>query len=135
MKNYLKIVCDKYNFDYKFSKFLFVGALNTAFAYTIYSAFLFLGAHYALAAVGSTILGVLFNFKTTGSIVFKNSDNSLLLRFICVYCVTCSLNVAFLRIFSHFKFDMYLAGAILVLPIAIVSYFLMKRFVFAERKV
>lgn len=133
--NYIKAVCEKYNFDYRFVKFLFVGSLNTAFAYFVYSSFLFMGLHYAMAAIGSTVLGVLFNFKTTGSIVFKNKDNSLIFRFIGVYCVTCSLNVLLLRVFSHFDFNMYFAGALLILPIAMVSYLLMKKLVFVEDRV
>lgn len=133
--NILQNICVKYNFDYKFVKFLFVGALNTVFAYTVYSLFLFLGFHYAVAAVCSTVLGVLFNFKTTGTIVFKNSDNSLIFKFIGVYCITCSVNVVFLKILNHFGFNMYLAGAVLVLPIALLSYILMKKLVFIQKSV
>lgn len=133
--NYIKDVCEKYNFDYKFVKFLFVGALNTAFAYLIYSLLLFFNFHYALAAIASTVLGVLFNFKTTGTIVFKNSDNSLIFKFIGVYCITCSINVLCLKVFAFFDFNMYLAGALLILPIAIISYILMKKAVFIEKSV
>lgn len=61
--------------------FIFVGALNTLFGYTIFTFFIMMGLHYALAALLANILGVLFNFKTTGKIVFKNSNNVLLVKF------------------------------------------------------
>ncbi len=128
--NSVRDICNKYNIDYQFIKFLFVGAINTLFSYSVYSLFLFLGMHYAFAAIASTVLGVLFNFKTTGTIVFKNKDNTLIFKFIGVYCITCSLNILLLRFFDAFNFNMYAAGAILVLPIAMVSYILMKKLVF-----
>lgn len=113
-----------------FIKFLFVGTLNTIFAYSLFAFLIFIKLHYSLAAVICTIIGVLFNFQTTGKIVFKNSKNSLLFKFIGVYSITCLLNIIFLRIFNSFHFDMYLAGAILVLPMAFLAFSLNKRFVF-----
>lgn len=83
-----------------------------------------------LASLFSVIGGVIFNFKTTGIIVFNNHNNRLLLKFISVYCITYLLNVGCLRIFSAYEANMYIAGAILVFPIALVTFFLLKKFVF-----
>jgi len=90
--------------------------------------------HYALASLLATIGGVLFNFKTTGVIVFKNHNNSLLFRFIAVYSVTYLLNLGGLKIFSIYNANMYLAGAVLVLPIALLAFILQKKFVFGGEK-
>lgn len=118
----------------KFVKFLFVGGLNTLFGYSIYSLFLFFGFHYALASLLGTVLGILFNFKTTGFFVFKNKDNTLVGRFFVVYLFVYIINVGFLRLFEFFNINLYIAGFVLLLPMALLSFFLMKRFVFSGDK-
>ena len=127
--------CERFNLDYRFIKFLLVGALNTLFSYCVYSLLLFIGGHYAIAVIVSTVLGVLFNFKTTGVIVFKNNDNALIFKFVGVYSVTCSLNIIFLKIFDMLGFNLYFAGAILILPMALISFILMKKLVFVRKSV
>ena len=42
-------------------------------------------------------------------------------------------NVSFLSVFNHFKFNMYIAGLILIIPAAILSFILMKNFVFKTK--
>ena len=116
----------------KFVKFLFVGGLNTAFGYFIYSLFLYIGFHYALASLFATILGVLFNFKTTGIFVFQSRDNKLLVSFFMVYAVVYGLNIVCLKVFDLFNINLYMAGLVLLLPMAVVSFILMKRFVFKK---
>lgn len=110
--------------------FFVVGGINTLFGYCLYALLLYFHLHYALASLLGTVGGVLFNFKTTGTIVFKNHDNRLLYKFIAVYCATYLINVGCLRIFALHGANMYVAGLILVIPIALLSYTLLKRFVF-----
>lgn len=113
--------------------FFIVGGINTLFAYLLYAGFLYVHVHYALASLLSTVIGVLFNFMTTGRIVFKNGDNRLLFKFAGVYCITYSVNVGCLRIFAAFKANMYLAGAILTIPVAMLAYTLMRKYVFTVK--
>lgn len=115
---------------WRFVVYLAVGVMNTVFGYVCFVVFLRLHLHYSLAALFSTILGVLFNFRTVGWIVFRNRDNRLLLRFIGVYAVVYGLNVLGLRLLSNLGVDPYWGGAALLLPAAMLSYFLLKRFVF-----
>jgi putative flippase GtrA len=112
--------------------FLIVGVLNSAFGYGIYALFIFAGLHYTLAALLSTILGVLFNFKTFGTFVFKNKRNVLIFKFIGVYSFLYMINISFLKIFNMLQMNMYLAGAILIVPSAILSFILNKKLVFKE---
>lgn len=123
------------NNNYQFIKFLIVGVLNTLFGYGIYALCLTLGFYYTIAAFLGTVLGILFNFKTTGILVFKNKDNKLIFKFFGVYCLLYLLNIFLLGIFNYFKFNLYIAGLILIFPMALVSYYLMKNFVFGERYV
>ncbi|MBQ8045896.1 MAG: GtrA family protein, partial [Bacteroidales bacterium] len=66
----------------EFIRFVLVAILNTLFGYGVYSLLVFLGLHYSVATLGSTVLGVLFNFKTYGVLVFKNTSNKLIFRFV-----------------------------------------------------
>jgi len=114
--------------------FFLVGGVNTLFGYSLYALLIFLHLHYALASLLGTVGGVLFNFKTTGVIVFKNHDNRLIFRFIAIYAITYLLNVIGLKVFAIYNANMYLGGAIFVLPIALLGYVLQKKFVFGGAK-
>lgn len=118
----------------KFIKFILVGILNTIVGYGLFAIFIYAGIKYPLAVLFSTILGVLFNFKSIGKLVFDSHDNSLILHFIAVYIVIYILNVSGLWTLKYFSFEnMYINGFVLLAPLAIVSYVLNKNFVF-ERK-
>lgn len=119
--------------DPRFIKFLFVGGLNTLFGYGMFSLFIYLGLHFSVASLLSTILGVLFNFKTTGKLVFKSNNNRLIYRFIGVYTLLYLINVTFLKILQSTIPNLYYSGAILILPLAILSFLLNKKYVFLNR--
>lgn len=119
----------------EFVKFLLVGGLNTAFVFFVYSFFLLLGFHYAFASLLGTILGIIFNFKTTGTLVFQNTKNGLIFAFFGVYCVVYFINVLCLKVFNYYNINLYFAGFVLLLPMALLSFFLMKSFVFGEKNV
>lgn len=118
----------------KFIRFLFVGGLNTAFGYGIFASMLWFGLHYTLASFLSTILGILFNFKTTGVIVFDSHNNLLILKFFAVYGITYVLGVFGLYLFSLLRVSPYISGALLILPMACASFILNKKFVFETSK-
>ncbi|MDR0645656.1 MAG: GtrA family protein [Elusimicrobiota bacterium] len=121
--------------DVKFIKFLFVGALNTAFGYACFVFFVALGFGEILAPLFSTVLGVLFNFKTTGVLVFNNKNNGLLPRFFAVYGIVYLCNVAGLKIALLCGLgNLYVAGLILILPLAFLAFYLNKEFVFGKVK-
>ncbi|MBA2710860.1 MAG: GtrA family protein [Tatlockia sp.] len=113
--------------------FILVGILNTIFGYCCYAAFIFIGISYPLALLYSTILGVLFNFKTTGKFVFKNSNNLLIFKFISVYVCTYFFNMALISGLSHFSFNLYISGLIAVIPSAILGFILNKTLVFKTK--
>lgn len=123
---------------HRFVRFLLVGVLNTIFGYSLFAILILIGLHYKYAVLIGTILGVLFNFQTTGKLVFGSKNNKLVFRFVGVYVVTYLLNVEALRIADaisiniEHKTKILIAGAILVLPMAVISFVLMKLFVFRE---
>ena len=115
--------------DEKFFKFLFVGFLNTAFSYFIYAFFITVGLIANVALFFQYILGVLWNFKTTGTIVFQNKNNKLIFKFIASYILTFAINSVFLAILTMFL-NPYLAQALLIMPIALISFIILKKWVF-----
>jgi putative flippase GtrA len=117
--------------DEKFLKFIFVGLLNTAFSYVLYAFFLMIGLVANMALFFQYIFGVLWNFKTTGSLVFKNNDNRLLLKFVLSYVFTFLLNSVFLNFLIKY-INEYLAQAILIFPIALTSFLILKFWVFKK---
>lgn len=118
----------------QFVKFLMVGGINTFFGYALFALFIFLEFHYAWASFLATVMGVLFNFKTTGILVFQNKNNRLLFRFFGVYGVVYVINVLMLKVLGGFGFGMYLAGAVVIVPLAVLSFVLNKLFVFEVKK-
>lgn len=115
----------------QFVVFVLVGGLNTAVGYGLFAAFLFLGLHYGVAALLSTVLGVLFNFQTIGRLVFGSRDPSLVLRFVAVYAFTYLLNVGALWAFHRpDRAGVLAVQAGLALPVALVAFLLHRTFVF-----
>lgn len=118
----------------QFIRFLIIGAMNTAFAYGLYSLFIFLGCHYTLAVFLSTVIGICFSFKTLGAFVFNNPDNRLIFKFFTVYGVCYVVNVGILRLLTATGMkNLYAAGLISSFLVAMVSFFLNKFIVFRKK--
>ena len=116
----------------RFARFLIVGGINTLFGYGVFVLLIYIGLHYSLAALLGTILGILFNFQTVGRWVFNGYRRHLFFKFIAVYGVTYLFNIAGLYFFNATGVSNYLAGAILILPVAFIAFFLNKTFVFSS---
>lgn len=116
-------------------RFLVIGGINTIFGYIVFATAIYLGLHYSMASLLSIILGILFNFKTSGKIVFKNSSNRLIFQFAFVYLIVYGVHVLSLSILNSFGINNYIGGAILVLPIALLTYILQSKIVFKYKKV
>lgn len=118
--------------SYSFVRFMLVGILNAIFGYLMFAFFIFIRFHYAIAALLSTIIGVIFNFFTTGRLVFNNKDNYRLIWFVMVYVVVYFINVGCLWVFNQYHVSNYLAGLVLIVPMGILGYGLNKWLVFRK---
>ena len=107
-----------------------VGGVNTAFGFAVFAGFILLGLPRELAVFLGLICGILFNFKTTGTIVFKNKDNRLIFRFFGVYLSTYLLTIGLLKLFDLYGVGSLVAMAIIVLPVNLLTFSLQRRFVF-----
>jgi putative flippase GtrA len=116
--------------DARFLRFAAVGIVNTAFGYLVYALMLSIGLGYATASAVATVIGVLFNFKTTGVFVFRSHENRLILRFFGVYVVVYCANLTGLWLLDQSGVDPYTAGLITLLPAAVIAFLLNKNLVF-----
>jgi putative flippase GtrA len=118
----------------RFVKFLLVGGLNTLFGYAVFLLALALTGRSILSLAIAWTLGVLFNFRTTGRLVFRASDSRLLARFIAAQIFVFCVNAAALRALEWVGLASALAAALLTPLIAAVSYLLMRDVVFSAAK-
>jgi len=113
-------------------RFLIVGLLNTVVGYSLYAFFIYIGINYVLAILFSTILGILFNFKTIGKFVFESSDQRLLTKFFYAYLVTFIANVYIVTELKFFGYDDYTSGFIAIIISSALSFILTKYLVFKK---
>lgn len=119
-----------WNKNKQFIVFLLVGGINTLFGYSVFAFLIYLKLHYTLAALLSTIAGVIFNFNTFGRIVFKNAQSRLFLKFAVVYVIVYLLNIGLITMLDMVLNNFYINGAIAMAIVAVLTYFLNKYFVF-----
>lgn len=120
--------------DAQFVRFLLVGALNTAFSYSVYAALLLAGLNYALANFGALLLGILFSFRTQGRLVFGNRDNRLLLRFAAAWTGVFCVHTLLIALLIRAGLNAYVAGLTALVPVTVMSYVIQRFFVFRAPK-
>ena len=116
----------------RFVRFLVVGGLNTLVGYGLFVLFTWWGLAYPLAIAIATVLGVAFNFQSTGRLVFGGAPIGRLWRFLGVYALTYLLNVGAVAGLLHLGWNVYLANAAAILPLAVITYILQRTFVFPQ---
>lgn len=112
-------------------RFLVMGGINTGFSYGVYALLVYCGVNYALSNLGSLILGILFSFRTQAAFVFRDAASGLFLRYVMVWAVLYGANILMIGSLIRFGANAYSAGAMAIVPTAILSYFLQKSFVFS----
>lgn len=119
----------------RFGRFLVVGVLNTAFGYGAFYLLLRAGFAATPALALATIVGVVFNFFTTGRVVFANCDPARLWRFASVYAIVFVFNAALLELALRLGVGAAGAQALLLAPCVALSYFLNRTLVFDAREI
>ena len=116
----------------QFVKFVFVGLLNTLFGYAVFAALIYAGVPAMPALVLTYVVGVLFNFVTTGRLVFSRSRASLA-RFIAAYVVIYFFNLALFKTVEAFGAGALVSQAVCLPIVAVFSFLLFKFQVFRDR--
>jgi len=117
---------------WQFVRFLAVGSLNFVFYYTIFASLHLLGMTPTQSVVIATVIAVVFNFFTTGQMVFGNRRAQLLPRFISVYVVQTLLNTGSLWLLVAIGMPVLIAEALVIGVLAILTFFALKRLVFSH---
>jgi putative flippase GtrA len=115
----------------RFALFLGVGLVNTGFGYAVFALLVLAGTGASVAAIGSTLIGALFNFRSIGLLVFGSREGRLLPRFLLVYALLCLANILALRVFAAANIGALAAEAAILPLLAIATFLLMRHFVFA----
>lgn len=112
-------------------RFLLVGAANTCFGISVYWLFLYAGLPFQWASLFSLVLGIIFSFNSHRLTVFKTGGGFF--RYVLVWVSIYFVNIELIAVVRDYTGD-YIAG-IAVLPVnVILSFFLMKHFVFRPVK-
>lgn len=114
--------------EWRFVRFLLVGVLNTIFGYAIYLVGILLGASPRVALAVATIIGAVFNYFSTGSIVFANSGARKMPLFLAAYLVIYLGNLTALQALIAAGLSAGLAQGLL-LPLVAISSFIMFKFI------
>ena len=116
----------------KFIRFCFVGCLNAAFGYGVYALCILVGLKYFWAVLISNVLGVIWNFFTTGHLVFENTDRKLWWKFVLCYVINYGINTGAVKIFLLLGMNEYWAGLFATPVAALCSFFILKLFVYRD---
>lgn len=117
----------------QFVRFLFVGALNALFGYSVFAGLTLAGMPAMPALVLAYVVGVLFNFFTARRLVFSHAARSSLLRFIAAYVVIYLFNLWLFKLAEAAGASALLAQALCLPPVAVFSFLLLKSQVFRGR--
>ena len=120
--------------EHRFLRFLLVGGLNTAVGYGLFLICLALAPTTLTALVAANILAILFNFVSTGTLVFGQRDPRLLARFFAVYAVVFVYNAVGLEALENMGVRPWLGGLILLPGAVVIGYVLNRNFVFGGRR-
>lgn len=121
------------NFSFRtFGRFLVVGVVNSVVGYALFAVLFLISGVPEAALLIATILGVLFNFATTGHFVFRNHDKSRIWRFVGVYATIYLINALALRYLTYIGMTPLLAQSLLTPAAAVAAFLALRSFVFRE---
>jgi putative flippase GtrA len=119
--------------SHRFVKFLGVGGLNTLFGFAVYTLFALTELSTFMVLMVSTLAAITFNFFTTGGLVFRDLGLARVPRFLISYAVIFVINLKLIEWLSPMCGGRIWAMAIIVLPMALLSYFIQAWFVFGDK--
>ncbi len=111
-------------------RYLLVGGVNTLISYCLYAGLIYLGLHYVLAVLISTVIGVIISFNTQGRLVFKNFKAKQFLKYGLMVAVMFCLNIGLIHGFYKLGLNYYWAGLLSTALMAGLGYFLNKYWIF-----
>jgi putative flippase GtrA len=109
-----------------FMRFVATGLLNTGFGYLCYAGLVLIDMPRWLAVAGSTVMGILFNFFSYGSLVFGTTSARVLPHFLGLYTLLGLINFWLLNQLDAIGIGPLVSQALLLPILAVLSYFGMR---------
>jgi putative flippase GtrA len=117
----------------RFVRFVVVGGLNTLFGFVVYSILALSDLSTLMVLIVSNLIGIAFNFVTTGGLVFREMSLTKIPLFLICYGVIFVIYLELIQWLSPIFGGRIVAMAIIVLPMAILTYFIQSWFVFGDK--
>ena len=128
----MKIRIKNFCKDIEFHRFLLSGLTNMLFGFSLFSLLSFTNLSTYLILTISSLLGVLFNFYTMSNFAFKKFKieylPSFLISYILILTVFGKSIIILTPILGHRVYSM----ALLMVPFALITFIIMKKFVFKD---
>jgi putative flippase GtrA len=117
-----------------FTRFLITGIFNTVFGYAVYGLAIYMGLHFGLALLLATHVGVIFNYFTYKTYVFKSKNERVFILFAAAYAIVYAVNYIGISFLKSFGYSSYMA-ALIMLPLSVMlSFVINKKVVFKNAK-
>jgi len=117
-----------------FQNFLFIGVINTFFAYSLFILLFYIINNKEIAITISFLLSILFNYKTYSKYVFNSQGYKRIYLFTFFYLFTYFINLLHLWVMVDVnKNNIYLSQFIALLYIPVINFYLNKKFVYSEK--
>jgi putative flippase GtrA len=115
-------------------RFLLAGGINTVFGYLVYTASVIAGVPVSGSLLIGMVAGTVFNFFTTGGYAFRQLRLERYPAFVACYLLVYGVNLALFHVLSIWIDGALTIQALLLAPVALLSYFLMTHFVFRQHE-
>ncbi len=113
-------------------RFLLAGGVNTAFGFVTYTIFALTSLPTWFVLIAAFLLGMVFNFFTTGGFVFRDLSPARIPRFLLCYGAILAVYWVLIRQLSPLAGGRIGAMLIIIAPMTAATYFLQSRFVFPK---
>ena len=104
--------------------------MNTLFGFCIYAAFALTSLPTWSILIATNVITLSFNFVTTGGLVFRQINIRLIPRFLIAYGAVLSIYLGLIHILAPWVGGRIWAMAIIVLPVAALTYIIQSLLVF-----
>tara|TARA_B100001113_G_C21092410_1_gene614980 strand:- start:1063 stop:1443 length:381 start_codon:yes stop_codon:yes gene_type:complete len=113
----------------QFFRFIIAGGINTLFGWMVFASAFNFSNNISISLISSTVLGVFFNYLTFGGYTFRKYSRAIFIKFILCYILVYIINLLVLTSLQNY-FSVILAQLILLPIMALLSYLIIKNFVF-----